>query len=533
MASSLVKSVCLTQRTGLSPRTRNSGSRFFSSRRILKPDSLTARGLEDRGVHLRRGSGDGVAGGLDDFGHGEAELAEAFVAGRRDFEDPVAAGFEFRADEFGHVLAVGQVHLVQGDQAGAVVQRNDFAVGARVAHVHGVLLQLGLDDGEVGERVAVRFERAAVQDVHQGGAALDVAQEVVAEALAFAGAFDEARDVGDGEADFAGLDDAEVRDQGGERVVGDLGPRGGHGRDQAGLAGGREADQGDVGDGLQFQDDVAGFAFDAEQREAGGAALLRGERGVAEAADAAGGRNVFGALAHEVGEDLAVLGLDHGAIGDRKDQGFAVLAAAPVAHAGAAVGGVAVRGVVVVQQGGGLGVDAQDDVAAVAAVAAVGTAERLELLAVDGDTTVAAGTAGYMQYYPVYKAGHVDLLSAVPRAPKTPKMIVMRLKHRWSGPNGPPHRFKTCCYSAAAAATMFTTRRPRRVPNSTAPGVSANRVSSPPRPTPAPGWKWVPRWRTMISPAETTWPPKRLTPRYWAFESRPLRVELAPFLCAI
>ncbi len=105
-------------------------------------------------------------------------------------------------------------------------------------------------------------------------------------------------------------------------------------------------------------------------------------------------------------------------IGHRKDQGFAVLAAAPVAHAGAAVGGVPVGCVVVVEQGGGLGVDAQDDVAAVAAVAAVGTAEGLELLAVDGDTAVAAGTAGYVQYYPVYKARHVDLLSAVPRTPK-------------------------------------------------------------------------------------------------------------------
>src|ERR1700712_5535062 len=37
----------------------------------------------------------------------------------------------------------------------------------------------------------------------------------------------------------------------------------------------------------------------------------------------------------------------------------------------------------------------------------------------------------------------------------------------------------------------------------------------------------------MISPALTTWPPKRLTPRYCALESRPLRVELAPFLCAM
>src|SRR5918998_5515857 len=37
----------------------------------------------------------------------------------------------------------------------------------------------------------------------------------------------------------------------------------------------------------------------------------------------------------------------------------------------------------------------------------------------------------------------------------------------------------------------------------------------------------------MISPALTTWPPKRLTPRRWALESRPLRDDDAPFLCAM
>src|SRR6478609_8411212 len=80
---------------------------------------------------------------------------------------------------------------------------------------------------------------------------------------------------------------------------------------------------------------------------------------------------------------------------------------------------------------------------------------------------------------------------------------------------------------------MLTTLRPRRVPNSTAPACRANRVSSPPRPTPVPGWKWVPRWRTMISPAPTTWPPNRFTPRRWELESRPLLVLAAPFLGAI
>src|SRR6476659_8058961 len=80
---------------------------------------------------------------------------------------------------------------------------------------------------------------------------------------------------------------------------------------------------------------------------------------------------------------------------------------------------------------------------------------------------------------------------------------------------------------------MFTVLRPRFWPNSTAPAARANRVSSPPRPTLTPGWKCVPRWRTRISPALTDWPPKRFTPRRWAFESRPLREDDAPFLCAM
>src|SRR3954466_4356575 len=80
---------------------------------------------------------------------------------------------------------------------------------------------------------------------------------------------------------------------------------------------------------------------------------------------------------------------------------------------------------------------------------------------------------------------------------------------------------------------MLTTRRRPLTPNSTTPASRANSVSSLPRPTLAPGWWWVPRWRMRISPALTTWPPKRFTPRYCAFESRPFLEELAPFLCAM
>src|SRR5215212_1540095 len=52
-------------------------------------------------------------------------------------------------------------------------------------------------------------------------------------------------------------------------------------------------------------------------------------------------------------------------------------------------------------------------------------------------------------------------------------------------------------------------------------------------PVPSPGLKRVPRWRTMISPPVTVCPAKTFTPRRLAFESRPLRLEPSPFLCAI
>src|SRR5436190_5818812 len=80
---------------------------------------------------------------------------------------------------------------------------------------------------------------------------------------------------------------------------------------------------------------------------------------------------------------------------------------------------------------------------------------------------------------------------------------------------------------------MLTVLRPRLLPNCTAPAARANSVSSPPRPTSSPGWNLVPRWRIRISPALTCCPPKRLTPKRCAWESRPFRELDAPFLCAI
>ncbi|CAM5441884.1 hypothetical protein SALBM217S_07203 [Streptomyces griseoloalbus] len=176
--------------------------------------------------------------------------------------------------------------------------------------------------------------------------------------------------------------------------------------DQRRLAGAGVAHEGHVGDGLELQDDVAQVARLAEQREAGGLAPRRGEGGVAEAAAAALGGDVGGAVADEVGEDVARLVEHHGAVRHGQDEVLPVLAGAVAALAGLAVGGLAVRRVVVVEQGGHGLVDGEDHIAAASAVAPVGAAERLELLAMDGGTAVTSVTRGDMQLDAVHEGGH-------------------------------------------------------------------------------------------------------------------------------
>ena len=69
-----------------------------------------------------------------------------------------------------------------------------------------------------------------VEYVNEHARALDVTEEIVAEAHALAGAFDKAGDVGHDEAALAEADDAEVGLEGGEVVIGDLRARRRHRR---------------------------------------------------------------------------------------------------------------------------------------------------------------------------------------------------------------------------------------------------------------------------------------------------------------
>src|SRR5215813_8408206 len=71
------------------------------------------------------------------------------------------------------------------------------------------------------------------------------------------------------------------------------------------------------------------------------------------------------------------------------------------------------------------------------------------------------------------------------------------------------------------------------VRKATRPSRVAKIVSSRPMPTPVPGRKRVPRWRTRIIPALTSCPSNSLTPSRFDCESRPFFEEPSPFLCAI
>src|SRR5207248_1935192 len=65
------------------------------------------------------------------------------------------------------------------------------------------------------------------------------------------------------------------------------------------------------------------------------------------------------------------------------------------------------------------------------------------------------------------------------------------------------------------------------------PSTSANSVSSLPRPTFFPGFHFVPRWRARMLPPKTCSPPNFFRPKRCECESRPLRDEPTPFLCAM
>ena len=219
-----------------------------------------------------------------------------------------------------------------------------------------------------------------------------MAQEQAAQAGAVGGALDQAGDVGDHEAAVHfHADHAQVRVQGGERVVGHFRRRRRDRTDEGGLAGVGEAQQADVGQQLHFHADLALFARGTgaglARRTVHGALVVH----VALAADAALGDQQAIAVVGEVADDLVGLDVDDlGADGYADGDVLAGLAEGLAAHAVLAALGAELALVAEVDQRVEVLVRLQPHAAAIAAVAAIRPAERNELLAPEADAAVAA-----------------------------------------------------------------------------------------------------------------------------------------------
>ena len=227
--------------------------------------------------------------------------------------------------------------------------------------------------------------------MEQQTAALDVAQEVMAQADALAGALDQAGDVGADEAGpLAHRHDAQRGHEGGEVVVGDLGLGRADGGDEGRFAHVREADQAHIRDELQLQRDLEILTRHTGLGELGDLAGRRRKMRVAVAA-ASAPRHRDGGVVGQVRDDKAALGvLDDRAQRDLDDQIFGVLAVAQARAALAALVGGILALVAEVHQGGQVVVHDEDDVAAASAVAAVRAARGHEFFAVKAHRTVAA-----------------------------------------------------------------------------------------------------------------------------------------------
>jgi len=108
------------------------------------------------------------------------------------------------------------------------------------------------NDAEVFDGIGAAVGVGDVDEVDEDAGAFDVAEELGTQTCAEMRAFNEAGDVGNDEAFFVGSlangDDAELRLEGSEGVVGNFGAGGGDARDEGGLAHVGVADEADIGE---------------------------------------------------------------------------------------------------------------------------------------------------------------------------------------------------------------------------------------------------------------------------------------------
>ncbi len=293
------------------------------------------------------------------------------------------------------VVVGGRIDTAPHDQPGPFQQ-----VGLVVAQLPQQDLQLSL-----GGHVVPRGE---VEQHQQHPRPLDVPEELMTQPLALARALDQPGNVGHHHLEpVVGADDAEIRLQRGEGVVGDLRLRRGDAADQRRLAHVGEADDGHVGQQLQLEPQPALLAVLTLLGERGSPPPVGQEPGVAPTPLPRLGRLPAVAVVAEVGQRRAGGVVEH----HRSDRNLHLEIAppGPVAVGPPAVGavvGLAMGMITKRQQRGDVAIGDQPDRAAVTAVTAVGAAPGDVGLPAERHTARAAVTGLHVDVALVDERGH-------------------------------------------------------------------------------------------------------------------------------
>ena len=316
---------------------------------------------------------------VEPFADVRDELLDALARRRRD-------GEELQALLLGQLLEARQI-LLRLRQVDLVGHEDLRAARDLLA----VLLELCVDLVEVIDRVAA-LDARGIDDVQDELRALDVAQEVVAEADAIGCALDEAWDVRHDEALLVvRLDDTEHRRDRREVVLRDLRARRADAGDEARLADRRIADEADIREQLELKDQVARLARLAKLRKRRGAVGRICEFRIAAAAAAALADDGLLANLREVREDLArLLVLDDRAGRHLDVARRRILAVLVLDVAVLTVLRLELAVIAEVEQGIHVLVHDEDDVAAAATVTARRASLRDELLAAERRLAVTA-----------------------------------------------------------------------------------------------------------------------------------------------
>ena len=307
--------------------------------------------------------------------------------------------------ELSHLLAHGKHQRVEtgtrhsghGKEHMAIVERRTLKVGNLVGRARRIalvgdndlrtlrklgtiLLELTVDDAIVLNRITILKPARHVNDMHDQGRALNVAQELMAQATTLARALDETGNVGNDVRIFAGTHHAQIGHKRGKRVVGNLGTGSAHTRDERGLADRGKAHKRSIGHELHLELDPVLLSRLAELGKRGRATHRRHKVSVAQTASTTGRHDNALAVVHQVGNlehrglRLGIELADYGAHGDFQNQVLTAFAVAAGTLAMRSALGTEVMLKAVIDQRGQLSVGLNDDVAATTAVAAIGAA---------------------------------------------------------------------------------------------------------------------------------------------------------------